>query len=85
MSMWLVIACFVLPAAVFSLCGFMAWLRMWHLSRRREKKVFQQLEEHVRQRYEACRNGRLSTNGMLRTGSTQVEEPLKLEKHVLFV
>ncbi|CAD5223020.1 unnamed protein product [Bursaphelenchus xylophilus] len=85
MSMWLVIACFVLPAAVFSLCGFIAWLRMWQLGRRREKKVFQQLEEHVRQRYEACRHGRLSAHGTLRTGSTQVDLPLKSEKQVLFV
>ncbi|KAI6176989.1 hypothetical protein M3Y97_00858400 [Aphelenchoides bicaudatus] len=51
----LVILAFVLPAALFSLCGFMAWLRMWNLGRRREKKVFDQLEEQVRHRIEEHR------------------------------
>ncbi|KAH7711270.1 hypothetical protein AAVH_21428 [Aphelenchoides avenae] len=51
--MWLVIFCFVFPAALFSLCGFLAWLRMWLVQRRRENKLFRNMEEQTRLKYES--------------------------------
>uniref|UniRef100_A0AC35EZB6 Uncharacterized protein n=1 Tax=Panagrolaimus sp. PS1159 TaxID=55785 RepID=A0AC35EZB6_9BILA len=50
--MWLVVFCFVFPAALFSVCGLLAWYRMWNLQKRREAKLFQQLEAQTKQRYE---------------------------------
>uniref|UniRef100_A0A7E4VAR5 Transmembrane protein n=1 Tax=Panagrellus redivivus TaxID=6233 RepID=A0A7E4VAR5_PANRE len=51
-SMWFVVFCFVCPAALFSVCGLLAWLRMWHLQRRREEKIFQHLQEQSKQQLE---------------------------------
>jgi len=60
--MWFVISAFVCPAAIFSLCGFAAWIRMWHIGRRREQKVFDELEDRVRQRIEDHRKNMFEEN-----------------------
>uniref|UniRef100_A0A1I7X8L6 Secreted protein n=1 Tax=Heterorhabditis bacteriophora TaxID=37862 RepID=A0A1I7X8L6_HETBA len=35
--MWVVVLCFVLPAVLFSVCALLAWLRVLHVNRTREK------------------------------------------------